>query len=71
MAVKARQRDLLSRWGLTRVVAWNVGLVVLWAGFGLGVPLLIAAGVLVFAPAVLAALTLLIRALFAGRSQPR
>jgi nitrite reductase (NO-forming) len=71
MTVKARQRDLLSRWGLTRVVAWNVGLVVLWAGFGLGVPLLIAAGVLVFAPAVLAALTLLIRALFAGRSQPR
>jgi nitrite reductase (NO-forming) len=71
MAVKARQRDLLSRWGLTRVVAWNVGLVVLWAGFGLGVPLLIAAGVLVFAPAVLAALALLIRALFAGRSQPR
>jgi nitrite reductase (NO-forming) len=71
MAVKARQRDLLSRWGLTRVVAWNVGLVVLWAGFGLGVPLLIAAGVLVFAPAVLAALALLIRALLAGRSQPR
>jgi nitrite reductase (NO-forming) len=71
MAVKARQRDLLSRWGLARVVAWNVGLVVLWAGFGLGVPLLIAAGVLVFAPAVLTALTLLIRALLAGRSQPR
>jgi hypothetical protein len=71
MAVKARQRDLLSRWGLARVAAWNVGLVVLWAGFGLGVPLLIAAGVLVFASAVLAALTLLIRALFAGRSQPR
>jgi nitrite reductase (NO-forming) len=71
MAVKARQRDLLSRWGLTRVVAWNLGLVVLWAGFGLGVPLLIAAGVLVFAPAVVAALALLIRALFAGRSQPR
>jgi nitrite reductase (NO-forming) len=71
MAVKARQRDLLSRWGLARVVAWNVGLVVLWAGFGLGVPLLIAAGVLVFAPAVLAALALLVRALLAGRSQPR
>jgi nitrite reductase (NO-forming) len=71
MAVKARQRDLLSRWGLARVVAWNLGLVVLWAGFGMGVPLLIAAGVLLFAPAVLAALVLLIRALLAGRSQPR
>ncbi len=38
MPVKARQRDLLARWGLARVVAWNAGLVLLWAGFGLGVP---------------------------------
>lgn len=71
MAVKARQRDLLSRWGLARVVAWNVGLAVGWAGFGLGVPLLIAAGVLLFAPAMLAVLALLILALLAGVREPR
>lgn len=68
MAVKARQRSLLSRFGLARVVAWNLGLVVLWAGFGLGAPLLIVVGVLVFAPAALAALVLLIGALLVGRS---
>ncbi len=66
MAVKARQRDLLSRFGLLRVVAWNVGLVVLWVGFGLAVPPLIALGVLLFAAAALAALFLLMRALLAG-----
>ena len=47
-------------------MAWNVGLVVLWVGFGLAVPPLIALGVLLFAAAALAALFLLMRALLAG-----
>ena len=63
MVAKARQRDLLSRFGVARVVAWNVGLVVLWTGFGLATPPLIAAGALLFGGAALTALLLLCRAL--------
>ncbi len=66
MVVKARQRALLSRWGLARVVGWNFGLLVLWAGFGLGSPVLIVVGLIAFAPAVLAALGLLVAALLAA-----
>jgi nitrite reductase (NO-forming) len=66
MAIKARQRWLLSRFGLARVVAWNAGLVLLWAGFGLGVAVLIAAGVLLFGLAALTALALLAAALLAA-----
>jgi nitrite reductase (NO-forming) len=71
MAVKARQRHLLSRFGTTRVVAWNLGLLLLWPGLGLGIPTLIVAGLLVFAPAALAALALLFLALLAAWRPPR
>lgn len=68
MATKARQRNLLSRFGAPRVVAWNAGLVVLWAGFGMGVPALIAVGVLLFGAAALTAVGLLGAALLASAS---
>ena len=70
MAAKARQRRLLSRFGAGRVIAWNAGLALLWAGFGLGVAGLIAAGVVLFGAAALSALALLGLALLAGR-RPR
>jgi hypothetical protein len=63
MAAKARQRDLLSRRGGVRVIGWNAGLLVLWVGFGLGVPVLIAAGAIIFGAAAATALVLLARAL--------
>ncbi|HEX5396089.1 MAG TPA: hypothetical protein VFX74_03265 [Candidatus Limnocylindria bacterium] len=71
MAAKARQRNVLSRFGVARFVAWNVGLALLWAGFGLGVPALVAAGAIVFGPTALSALALLGLALAAGRRQPQ
>jgi nitrite reductase (NO-forming) len=67
MSVKARQRDLLSRFATARVVGWNVGLAVLWAGFGRWIPLLIGVGVLLFGAAALTALVLLALALTASR----
>jgi hypothetical protein len=66
MAVKARQRFLLSRFSTARVVGWNVGLLLLWPGLGFGVPWLILGGLLLFAPAALAALALLALALLAA-----
>ena len=63
MAAKARQRDLLSRRGGVRVIGWNAGLLVLWVGCGLGVPVLIAAGAIIFGAAAATALVLLARAL--------
>lgn len=68
MAVKARQRDLLSRWGAPRIVAWNTGLALLWPGLALGVGALIAAGAVLFSAAAVAALALLGRALLVGRA---
>jgi nitrite reductase (NO-forming) len=63
MEAKARQRDLLARWGRLRVVAWNGGLLLLWPGFGLGMPVLIAAGAVFFGAAALTAIGLLAAAL--------
>ncbi|HET8587593.1 MAG TPA: hypothetical protein VFM74_06935 [Candidatus Limnocylindria bacterium] len=70
MAVKARQRFLLSRFGTVRVVGWNLGLLLLWPGLGFGIPWLIVAGLLLFAPAALAALALLALALLAAWRPP-
>lgn len=63
MASKARQREVLSRWGLGRVAAWNVGLALLWPGVGLGIAPLVAAGAIVFGASGFATLGLLARAL--------
>jgi nitrite reductase (NO-forming) len=70
MAAKARQREVLGRWGTSRVLAWNAGLLLLWPGFGLGLPVLIAAGVALFGAAALTSLALLAMALL-GSSSPR
>lgn len=66
MAAKARQRDILSRWGTPRVVAWNLGVAALWPGLGLGVPALIATGAVLFGGALVSAITLLVTALISG-----
>jgi nitrite reductase (NO-forming) len=63
MSTKARHRDLLSRFGSARVVAWNAGLIALWAGLGANVPALVAIGLLLFGAAALVAVGLLVRAL--------
>jgi nitrite reductase (NO-forming) len=63
MAAKAWQRRLLGRWGTQRVIAWNVGLLLLWPGLALSAWPMVVAGVLLFAPAALASLALLARAL--------
>lgn len=67
MAVKARQREVLSRWGTARVVAWNGGLAVLWPGVGFGIPPLGVAGVGLFGTAAAVTLGLFVAAL---RSRP-
>jgi nitrite reductase (NO-forming) len=66
MPAKARQRDLLAWWGTARVIGWNGGLLLLWPGLALGAWPLIAPGLLLFAPAGLAALLVLARALLVG-----
>jgi hypothetical protein len=63
MAAKAWQRRLLARWGTQRVVAWNVGLLLLWPGLTLGAWPLLLPGLALFGPAALASLALLARAL--------
>jgi nitrite reductase (NO-forming) len=63
MAAKARQRSVLSRWGLARVAAWNIGLALLWPGLGLAIAPLTAIGAILFGAAALASLGLLARAL--------
>ncbi len=68
MAAKARQRDVLSRWGSLRIVAWNLGVLLLWTGLGLGIGPLIAAGGLLLGGALVTAIGLLVAALLVGRS---
>jgi nitrite reductase (NO-forming) len=63
VASKARQRAVLSRWGLARIMAWNLGLALLWPGVGLGIASFIAAGALLFGVAALGSMALLARAL--------
>jgi nitrite reductase (NO-forming) len=67
MAAKARQRDVLSRFGTLRVAAWNAGVALLWAGLGVGIWPLIAMGALLLGGALVTALALLAVALRAGR----
>ena len=63
VAAHARQRDLLGRWALLRLAAWNAGVALLWAGLGLGVAALTAAGGLLLLGALGASLGLLAFAL--------
>jgi hypothetical protein len=63
VAAHARQRDLLGRWALLRLVAWNAGVALLWVGLGLGVAALTAAGGLLLLGALGASLGLLAFAL--------
>lgn len=66
MAAKARQRLMVSRWGLARVTAWNVGLALLWPGVAFGIPALVSAGAVLFGAAAASALVLLVGALAVG-----
>jgi nitrite reductase (NO-forming) len=63
MAAKGRQRAVLAWAAVPRLVAWNVGLLLLWPGLAFGVTWLFIPGALLFAPAALASLALLFRAL--------
>jgi hypothetical protein len=69
MAAKARQRDVLSRLALPRVLAWNLGVALAWAGLGLGIPVAIGLGAVLLGGAVVTALVLLAMALLIGRTR--
>jgi nitrite reductase (NO-forming) len=66
MSAKARQRDVLASAGTWRVVAWNVGLLLLWPGLATLSWWLIAPGALLFGAAALGSLALLGRGLVIG-----
>jgi nitrite reductase (NO-forming) len=68
-AAKARQRDVLSRLALPRVLAWNLGVALAWAGLGLGIPVAIGLGAVLLGGAVVTALVLLAMALLIGRTR--
>lgn len=70
MAAKARQRVLLARGGTARVLAWNVGLALLWPGLGLGLVPMTIAGFLLFGSAASLTLGLFMAALVIRVARP-
>jgi len=66
MESRARQRAILASGGTWRVIAWNAGLVLLWAGLARLGWWSIGPGVLLFAAAALASLILLARGVLVG-----
>jgi hypothetical protein len=63
----ARQRRLLAVASRSRLVAFNIGVGLLWGGAWLDITPLLAAGALLLGATVLLSLSLLVRALAAGR----
>jgi hypothetical protein len=62
-AAHARQRDILGRWALPRLVAWNGAVALLWAGLGAGAGVLTVAGGLLLLATLGLSLGLLVAAL--------